>query len=130
MSISPRQFAERGKAVRKELVEISQCVAHRIRDDVKRATMCWKNLDSGNRFDIDTALEIAVELAIFVEDKLEESYLKGYGDATRELTEIVAAGEPGMPTGYKFDSEVCPECGQPVAANWIVRHRKANCEVG
>jgi len=36
----------------------------------------------------------------------------------------------GMPAGYKFDSEVCPECGQPVAANWIVRHRKANCEVG
>ena len=38
--------------------------------------------------------------------------------------------EPGMPTGYKFDAVTCPECGQPVAANWIVRHRKANCEVG
>ena len=35
----------------------------------------------------------------------------------------------GMPTGYKFAIDTCPECGRQVPRNWMVRHLKSKCAV-
>ena len=39
-------------------------------------------------------------------------------------------GESGMPQGYSFEWDICPECGQPVKRNWLVRHLNSGCKLG
>jgi len=90
-----------------------------------------------------TGIEIRKELAKLSNEEFARVLLHVADDMVMEspqavLIEVAAERlgykfddiEPGMPKGYKFDSEVCPECGQPVAANWIIRHRKSGCKKG
>ena len=39
-------------------------------------------------------------------------------------------GNPGMPKGYSFRLEACPDCGRLIKENWIIRHRKSGCRLG
>lgn len=33
-----------------------------------------------------------------------------------------------MNKGYKYAIETCPECGQQVPWNWMIRHLKSECQ--
>jgi len=78
--------------------DIPKHVAERIREDIKRASACWQNLSSDAAFDIGQASGIAYDLCVFIKGELETAYLKGYGDATRELIDVT---ESGMPKGCR-----------------------------
>lgn len=35
----------------------------------------------------------------------------------------------GMPNGYKFAIDTCPQCARQVPRNWMIRHLKSGCAV-
>jgi hypothetical protein len=72
--------------------------------------------------------------------QIDETHIEEWGQVTWcedrvydtdvEYAKVKPRGQSGMPNGYSFEWETCPECGQPVKRNWLIRHLKSGCKLG
>lgn len=52
------------------------------------------------------------------------------GETADVVRQRLERQKTGMPSGYRFGVVTCPDCGQRVAENWIIRHMKSGCTMG
>ena len=99
------------------------------RDDLECAQMAFKNLtpeEMQEEYGQSGIIKQQI-LDFYIEERKNWQKAK---DFLMGLLSAAPKGNPGMPKGYSFRLEACPDCGRLIKENWIIRHRKSGCRLG